>query len=149
MPVKFPCKICKKPVAQNHKAVSCDACDNWVHIKCNKIKTQTYNILRKEKVSWSCIGCSKDVFPFSKLKETNFSTKITGKKLKFVTTRKKHNTQEEILCIMLHRLNEALNTTNMENSSSYCNFDQFNEMSDTNVFNGFNTLTLEYFISSI
>ena len=30
----------------------------------------------------------------------------------------------------------------MENSSSYYNFDQFNEMFDTNVFNGFNTLHL-------
>ena len=35
----------------------------------------------------------------------------------------------------------------MENSSSYYNFDQFNEMFDTNVFNGFNTLHLN--ISSL
>ena len=81
MPVKFPCKICKKPVAQNHKAVCCDVCDTWVHIKCNKINTQTYNILKKEKASWSCIECSKDVFPFSKLNETDFSTTIASKKL--------------------------------------------------------------------
>ena len=100
--------------------------------------------MKKEKASWSCIECSKDVFPFSKLNETNFLTTIAGKKLKFITTRKKHNTQEEIL---VDRLNEALNTTNMENSSSYYNFDQFNEMFDTNVFNGFNTLHLN--ISSL
>ena len=144
MPVKFPCKICKKPVAQNHKAVCCDVCDTWVHMKCNKINTQTYNILKKDEASWSCIECSKNVFPFSKLNETNFLTTIAGKKLKFITTRKKHNTQEDIL---VDRLNEALNTTNMENSSSYYNFDQFNEMFDTNVFNGFNTLHLN--ISSL
>ena len=35
----------------------------------------------------------------------------------------------------------------MENSSSHYNFDQFNEMFDTNVFNGFNTLHLN--ISSL
>ena len=35
----------------------------------------------------------------------------------------------------------------MENSSSYYNFDQFNEMFDTNIFNGFNTLHLN--ISSL
>ena len=35
----------------------------------------------------------------------------------------------------------------MENCSSYYNFDQFNEMFDTNVFNGFNTLYLN--ISSL
>ena len=100
--------------------------------------------MKKEKASWSCIECSKDVFPFSKLNKTNFLTTIAGKKLKFITTWKKHNTQEEIL---VDRLNEALNTTNMENSSSYYNFDQFNEMFDTNVFNGFNTLHLN--ISSL
>ena len=92
--------------------------------------------MKKEKASWSCIKCSKDVFPFSKSNETDFSTTIAGKKLKFITTSKKHNTQEEIL---VDRINEALNTTNMENSSSYCNFDQFNEMFATN---GFNTLHL-------
>ena len=139
MLVKFSRKICKKPVAQNHKAVCCDVCDTWVHIKCNKINTQTYNILKKEKASWSCIECSKDVFPFSKLNETYFSATVAGKKLKFLTTRKKHNAQKEIL---VDRLNEALKTTNMENSSLYYNFDQFNEMFDTNGFNCFNTLHL-------
>ena len=69
----------------------------------------------------------------------DFSTTIAGKKLKFIKTRRKHNTQEEIL---VDRLNEALNTTNMENFSSYYNFEQFNQMFDTNVFNGFNTLHL-------
>ena len=47
----------------------------------------------------------------------------------------------------MDRLNEALNTTNIENSSSCYNFDQFNEMFDTNVFNDFNTLHLN--ISSL
>ena len=61
MPVKFPCKICKKPVAKNHKAICCDVCD--------LLKEK---VLLKEKLSWSCIVCSKDVFPFSKLNETSF-----------------------------------------------------------------------------
>ena len=42
MPAKFPCKICNNPVAKNHKAVERDNCGLWVHIKCNKINTQTY-----------------------------------------------------------------------------------------------------------
>ena len=89
-------------------------------------------------------GC----FSLLKLNESDFSTTIAGKKLKFITTKKKHNTKEDIL---VDRLNEALNTTSMENFSSYYNFDQFNEMFGTNILNGFNTLPLclEYFISSI
>ena len=125
MPVKFPCKICEKAVAGNHRRVCCDACNIWVHIKCNRINTQTYNILKKENASWSCIECSKGVFPFSKLDNTNFLTTITGKNLKFMTVRKKDNTQEGFL---IDRINDALNTPDLQNSSTYFNVDEFKEM---------------------
>ena len=45
MPAKFLCKICENPAAKNHKAMQCDKCHLWVHIKCNKINTQTYRLL--------------------------------------------------------------------------------------------------------
>ena len=50
MPAKFPCKICNNPVLKNHKAVECDNCGLWVHIKCNEINTQTYKYLKKKAV---------------------------------------------------------------------------------------------------
>ena len=37
MTISFPCKICEKPVGKVDKAVECDNCKLWVHIKCNKI----------------------------------------------------------------------------------------------------------------
>ena len=52
-----------------------------------------------------------------------------------MTVRKKHNTQEGIL---IDRINDALNTSDLENS--YFNVDEFNEHYDANTFNGFNTL---------
>ena len=115
MPVKFPCKICEKAVAENHRAVCCDTWNIWVHIKCNKINTQTYNILKKENAFWSYIECSKGVFPFSKLDNTNFLTTITGKNLKFMALRKKRKTQEGIL---IDRINDALNASDLENFST-------------------------------
>ena len=33
MVVKFPCKICCKPVANSHHAIQCDNCNIWVHVK--------------------------------------------------------------------------------------------------------------------
>ena len=47
MVVKFPCKICCKPVANSHHAIQCDNCNIWVHVKCSRINTQTYKFLQK------------------------------------------------------------------------------------------------------
>ena len=135
--MKFPWKICEKAVTGNHRAVCCYTCSIWIHIKCNRINTQTYNILKKESASWGCREYSKGVFPFSELDNTNFLTTITGKNLKFITVRKKHNTQERIL---IDRINDALDTSDLENSSTHFNVDEFNEHFDANTFNGFNTL---------
>ena len=74
MPAKFPCKICNNPVAKNNKAVECDNCGLWVHIKCNKINTQTYKYLQKE-------SCASKIFPFSNLNENAFHKTIHGKKV--------------------------------------------------------------------
>ena len=54
-----------------------------------------------------------------------------------MTVRKKHNTQEGIL---IDRINDALNTSDLENSSTYFNVDEFNEHFDANTFNSFNAL---------
>ena len=43
---KFPCKICSKSVAKNHKAICCALCHIWVHTKCNKINAATYNVTK-------------------------------------------------------------------------------------------------------
>ena len=39
MIVRFPCKICCKPVANSDHAIQCDNCNIWVHVKCNRINT--------------------------------------------------------------------------------------------------------------
>ena len=40
-------KLCGKNVRGNSKAVCCDVCDNWVHIKCNGISACRYDELCK------------------------------------------------------------------------------------------------------
>ena len=89
MLAKFPCKICENPVAKNHNAIQCDKCHLWVHIKCNKINTQTYRLLERDKTTWYCISCFKDLFPFSSLNDNDFHTTIQGKKIKFISVNKK------------------------------------------------------------
>ena len=69
MVTQFPCKICCKPVATNHKSIKCDKCDIWIHTECNRINKQTYEMLKKDSSQWFCIVCMKELFPFSNLND--------------------------------------------------------------------------------
>ena len=135
MPAKFPYKICENPVAKNHKAIQCDKCHLWVHIKCNKINTQTYSLLERDEITWYCISCSIDLFPFSSLNDNHFHTTIQGKKIKFISVNKKRSSSENVL---LDKLSDAINGENPENSSSYFDVDNVNTKFSKNQFNGIN-----------
>ena len=37
MVVQFPCLVCNRTVAKNHRAGQCDLCDSWVHIACKTL----------------------------------------------------------------------------------------------------------------
>ena len=137
MPAKFPCKICNNPVAKNHKAVECDNCGLWVHIKCNKINTQTYKYLQKESCAWYCISCSSKIFPFSNLNEDDFHKTIHGKKVLFLTITKNRNQNEQIF---IEKLNDAIDKEDLENSSSYFHVNELNNNFSENEFNGTNFL---------
>ena len=63
-PTKFRCKICVKNVSENFKAVQCDLCELWVHIKCNNLN---YSYLQNSNESWYCIECCSTIFPFNSL----------------------------------------------------------------------------------
>ena len=113
MATQSPCGICLKLIAKNHKAVKCNYCDLWIHIKCNKINTQTYNLLLNDNSAWYCLACSKKFIPFSTLNENEFHSTIQGKKIKFKTLSRKRSTLESAL---IDKLNDAINESNLENS---------------------------------
>ena len=137
MPAQFSCKICNNRVAKNHKAVECDNCVVWVHIKYNKINTQTYKYLQKESCAWYCIFCSSKIFPFSNLKENDFHKIFHCKKVKFLTITKKRNQNEQRLS---EKLNDAIDKEDPKNSSSYLHVNQLNNNFSENEFNGTNFL---------
>ena len=56
-PVKYPCAICSRPVACNHRALQCDRCDFWCHIKCVGVPPAQYNQLIGSSTSWECPPC--------------------------------------------------------------------------------------------
>ena len=64
---KFPCRICTKNLHDEDKAVQCDLCGLWIHIKCNNLNYLDYRYLQNCDESWYCIECCSAVFPFNSL----------------------------------------------------------------------------------
>ena len=69
----FPCRICEKNVSDKDRAVQCDLCGLWVHIKCNNLNYLDYRYLQNSNESWYCIESCSTSFPFnSLLRNKNF-----------------------------------------------------------------------------
>ncbi len=56
-PVKFPCGVCNKAVRNGVRAVCCDMCDKWFHIKCTSMSNVVYKVLKNSSKSWICCQC--------------------------------------------------------------------------------------------
>ena len=68
---KFPCSICNKNILSNQKAILCDSCNLWCHIKCDGTSKDMYNNLMSSDDSdiWHCLLCKvkfhHSIFPFT------------------------------------------------------------------------------------
>ena len=73
---KFPCPVCNKNVNTNHRAICCDICDKWVHIKCNQLNEKDYKIIKndtnKDDAVFYCIKCVSQIFPFNSLTNSDY-----------------------------------------------------------------------------
>ena len=68
--LKFPCSICNKNVLNNQKAIQCDLCNLWYHIKCDGTSLETYNdLMLSQDDVWHCLVCKVKFhhynFPFT------------------------------------------------------------------------------------
>ena len=80
MPIQFPCGTCSKPVGNKHKAIQCDICNLWIHIKCNNIPTSTYEkLITDDQLTWCCTKCTKSTIPFSDCTREVFKLTLQGK----------------------------------------------------------------------
>jgi hypothetical protein len=61
-PVANPCGYCARPVAKTHRAVLCEACYYWWHIKCAGISPNEYQKLSKSTDPWICSVCNSFQF---------------------------------------------------------------------------------------
>ena len=124
MPTAVPCGICLNPVAKNHKAVKCDNCDLWIHIKYNNINVKAYNLLINDNTVWYCLTCSKKLYPFLVPNDNDFHSTIQGKTIKFKAFTRKRSSIENVI---IDKLNDAVSESDLENSSQYFEVDDFNK----------------------
>ena len=62
---------CIRKVAKNHTAASCELCNSWVHIKCNKLSVQDYKLFEQNpNLNFTCLKCN-ELFPYMSLKTIN------------------------------------------------------------------------------
>ena len=78
MVVQFPCLVCNRAVAKNHRAVQCDLCDSWVHIACNNLKVYAYRKLQKVKSAWYYICCFRKELPYGSTHDTQLNKLLHG-----------------------------------------------------------------------
>ena len=76
---KISCNICARNIRENAKAVCCDFCDNWIHIRCNSISPSRYAELSEEdnNESFLCIKCFNDELPFGFQNDKVFDKTVT------------------------------------------------------------------------
>jgi PHD-finger len=58
------CGHCGSIVAERDKALLCEICGLWYHIKCQKVSEETYKLLKRESntnLHWYCSGCDKGI----------------------------------------------------------------------------------------
>ena len=71
--IEFPCRVCSKAVSVRHRAIECDICKTWVHIKCNKCDKNDYKFHQDHPDEpFYCIKCSAENIPFSSLNDNQF-----------------------------------------------------------------------------
>ena len=62
---KHPCGICSKSVRSDQRAVQCDSCDVWYHVKCMQMNTHVYEALANSSCTWECVICGLPNFSSS------------------------------------------------------------------------------------
>ena len=56
--IKFPCIECRKSVKSNQKALGCDSCKKWVHLKCTDLTYARFSYLETNvETSFYCKIC--------------------------------------------------------------------------------------------
>ena len=66
----------KKIVSDKDDAIQCDVCQDWIHLKGNKLNHIDYKYLHGSSDPWFCLYCCSSVSPFGFLTNKDFSSTL-------------------------------------------------------------------------
>ena len=75
--VKFPCGVCSKGCFWRQRAICCDSCETWYHVKCLNMKDEVYLPYTRFDETFTCFNCGIPNFS-SGLFDTVFGDSITN-----------------------------------------------------------------------
>ena len=105
----YPCGKCLSGVKEGTKALKCDLCLKWYHLKCTSVTSHKYDILQSfsgdnDGLMWYCKNCKKeDVDKFALLQKAIMDlTSVVEELKKDLKTRKdeESNFEEKVLHII-------------------------------------------------
>ena len=64
------CPKCVKVVRDDCRAIECDLCNNWYHLRCSLLTSKIYKYYCETNDLWLCSQCRLDTFPFSNINNT-------------------------------------------------------------------------------
>ena len=73
---QHPCGLCSKAVRSNQRAVQCDSCDVWYHVKCMQMSTHVYEALANSSCIWECVVCGLPNFSSSLFESSHSKLQI-------------------------------------------------------------------------
>ena len=136
--------MCHKKVQARHRAIQCDLCDNWVHLKCNFLDHNTYQKLKQDDEYWYCIKCNKLLIPFSNLTDVQLLSLLQDKALHSLPNNLYESNNNELL----EKINSLTEHITLENENNNCKYYQVNDLN--NSFRGQNYLaTLHLNVQSL
>ena len=145
---KYPCGICNNEVKHNEKAIFCDECTKWAHIRCTNITSEEYREIQLQNKDnpdlinekWLCIKCTmynrSEYIPFifqSCNQITNMNSLDT---MKLVDMLPNDNVFSEALNINTKCCNEDLDENSVQNiNCKYYPCSEFFNQDNTKDFN--------------
>ena len=71
--IRNPCGICSKSVGSKHRAIQCDYCNSWIHIKCQHLDAKDYQLHQNNpELEFVCLPCNSSIIPFCNLNDNHF-----------------------------------------------------------------------------